>query len=158
MFFFFQAEDGIRDAQESRGLGDVYKRQGLDTEWAVGPDGSSRAVLLQLCDDQSTLLLRLPQCLPSPSLTALLRDRTCTVKAGVAVMKDAEMLLAQHGLLTQGCLDLRLPAAELQVHNRGKNGLQALTRAVLHRDLSKEPCIRCGDWEIDLLSLSLIHI
>ena len=27
VFFFFQAEDGIRDAQESRGLGDVYKRQ-----------------------------------------------------------------------------------------------------------------------------------
>ena len=26
--FFFQAEDGIRVAQESRGLGDVYKRQG----------------------------------------------------------------------------------------------------------------------------------
>ena len=25
--FFVQAEDGIRDAQESRGLGDVYKRQ-----------------------------------------------------------------------------------------------------------------------------------
>src|SRR5678816_2214745 len=29
-YFFFQAEDGIRDAQESRGLGDVYKRQSLD--------------------------------------------------------------------------------------------------------------------------------
>ena len=28
VFFFFQAEDGIRYAQESRGLGDVYKRQG----------------------------------------------------------------------------------------------------------------------------------
>ena len=26
-FFFFPAEDGIRFAQESRGLGDVYKRQ-----------------------------------------------------------------------------------------------------------------------------------
>ena len=25
--FFCQAEDGIRDAQVSRGLGDVYKRQ-----------------------------------------------------------------------------------------------------------------------------------
>ena len=25
--FFFQAEGGIRGAQESRGLGDVYKRQ-----------------------------------------------------------------------------------------------------------------------------------
>ncbi len=26
-FFFFQAEDGIRDTDRSRGLGDVYKRQ-----------------------------------------------------------------------------------------------------------------------------------
>ena len=45
-FFFFQAEDGIRDAQESRGLGDVYKRQHLsgDSERGTGgmawrPDG-----------------------------------------------------------------------------------------------------------------------
>eukprot|EP00658_Telonema_sp_P-2_P084728 TRINITY_DN9489_c0_g1_i4.p1 TRINITY_DN9489_c0_g1~~TRINITY_DN9489_c0_g1_i4.p1 ORF type:complete len:285 (-),score=98.81 TRINITY_DN9489_c0_g1_i4:330-1184(-) len=32
LFFFFQAEDGIRDAQESRGLGDVYKRQAVVAE------------------------------------------------------------------------------------------------------------------------------
>ena len=29
MYFFFQAEDGIRDLVRSRGLGDVYKRQVL---------------------------------------------------------------------------------------------------------------------------------
>eukprot|EP00831_Metopus_contortus_P056221 TRINITY_DN47943_c0_g1_i1.p1 TRINITY_DN47943_c0_g1~~TRINITY_DN47943_c0_g1_i1.p1 ORF type:complete len:134 (+),score=26.70 TRINITY_DN47943_c0_g1_i1:30-431(+) len=29
LFFFFQAEDGIRDVERSRGLGDVYKRQSL---------------------------------------------------------------------------------------------------------------------------------
>ena len=29
IFFFFQAEDGIRDLVRSRGLGDVYKRQGI---------------------------------------------------------------------------------------------------------------------------------
>eukprot|EP00831_Metopus_contortus_P072522 TRINITY_DN6616_c0_g2_i1.p1 TRINITY_DN6616_c0_g2~~TRINITY_DN6616_c0_g2_i1.p1 ORF type:complete len:183 (+),score=25.16 TRINITY_DN6616_c0_g2_i1:2-550(+) len=29
-FFFFQAEDGIRDVERSRGLGDVYKRQLLE--------------------------------------------------------------------------------------------------------------------------------
>ena len=28
VIFFFQAEDGIRDLVRSRGLGDVYKRQG----------------------------------------------------------------------------------------------------------------------------------
>ena len=30
LFFFFQAEDGIRDLVRSRGLGDVYKRQDLE--------------------------------------------------------------------------------------------------------------------------------
>ena len=30
-FFFFQAEDGIRDLVRSRGLGDVYKRQTLNS-------------------------------------------------------------------------------------------------------------------------------
>ena len=30
VFFFFQAEDGIRDLVRSRGLGDVYKRQRED--------------------------------------------------------------------------------------------------------------------------------
>ena len=30
--FFFQAEDGIRDLVRSRGLGDVYKRQGFHQE------------------------------------------------------------------------------------------------------------------------------
>ena len=30
-FFFFQAEDGIRDLVRSRGLGDVYKRQAHDS-------------------------------------------------------------------------------------------------------------------------------
>src|SRR5678816_966950 len=36
LFFFFQAEDGIRDAQESRGLGDVYKRQVFQS-YAIWP-------------------------------------------------------------------------------------------------------------------------
>ena len=30
--FFFQAEDGIRDLVRSRGLGDVYKRQHMDSK------------------------------------------------------------------------------------------------------------------------------
>eukprot|EP00658_Telonema_sp_P-2_P041304 TRINITY_DN2952_c0_g1_i16.p1 TRINITY_DN2952_c0_g1~~TRINITY_DN2952_c0_g1_i16.p1 ORF type:complete len:902 (+),score=204.49 TRINITY_DN2952_c0_g1_i16:48-2753(+) len=36
-FFFFQAEDGIRDAQESRGLGDVYKRQPSSLSRSASP-------------------------------------------------------------------------------------------------------------------------
>ena len=37
LFFFFQAEDGIRDFCLSRGLGDVYKRQ------VIGSAGASDA-------------------------------------------------------------------------------------------------------------------
>ena len=43
--FFFQAEDGIRDAQESRGLGDVYKRQ-LKDRSLTGSDVPQGAKLL----------------------------------------------------------------------------------------------------------------
>ena len=34
VFFFFQAEDGIRDRSPSRGLGDVYKRQEHHSEYS----------------------------------------------------------------------------------------------------------------------------
>ena len=37
-FFFFQAEDGIRDLVRSRGLGDVYKRQVLDLNFSGMPE------------------------------------------------------------------------------------------------------------------------
>ena len=38
--FFFQAEDGIRDLVRSRGLGDVYKRQGRWGGWAFIGSGA----------------------------------------------------------------------------------------------------------------------
>ena len=42
VFFFFQAEDGIRDLVRSRGLGDVYKRQADDTKRRSWTERSSR--------------------------------------------------------------------------------------------------------------------
>ena len=51
-FFFFQAEDGIRDLVRSRGLGDVYKRQVLMSSEVVMSffifDGPFLAVSYQL--------------------------------------------------------------------------------------------------------------
>mgnify|MGYP003381696600 CR=1 FL=1 len=38
ILFLFQAEDGIRDLVRSRGLGDVYKRQGKYTYYVVAED------------------------------------------------------------------------------------------------------------------------
>ena len=41
--FFFQAEDGIRDLVRSRGLGDVYKRQGMERNLDRHCGGSDRS-------------------------------------------------------------------------------------------------------------------
>ena len=46
-FFFFQAEDGIRDLVRSRGLGDVYKRQVIIVE----PNARASIAYNQLADE-----------------------------------------------------------------------------------------------------------
>ena len=43
MCFFFQAEDGIRYLVRSRGLGDVYKRQGVRLKQRATPPSSTTA-------------------------------------------------------------------------------------------------------------------
>ena len=44
VFFFFQAEDGIRDLVRSRGLGDVYKRQVRDRVGRVAEEDLRRRI------------------------------------------------------------------------------------------------------------------
>ena len=51
-FFFFQAEDGIRDLVRSRGLGDVYKRQLLGD---ADPQGSAIAWADDAAEDECPL-------------------------------------------------------------------------------------------------------
>ena len=47
-FFFFQAEDGIRDLVRSRGLGDVYKRQPLHHDVAAHEALPARGLVLEI--------------------------------------------------------------------------------------------------------------
>ncbi|CZS09930.1 hypothetical protein CDFC105_83938 [Clostridioides difficile] len=47
-FFFFQAEDGIRDVERSRGLGDVYKRQLPDCAKFSASVGLASVVVIEI--------------------------------------------------------------------------------------------------------------
>ena len=68
--FFFQADDGIRCAQESRGLGDVYKRQSLisdlclntfqNTPWPFVYRCNGYNILFQLNSTDTTFLCNYP--------------------------------------------------------------------------------------------------
>ena len=77
LFFFFQAEDGIRDLVRSRGLGDVYKRQGLKALHALGAfaaqpaDFDSNAALAVTQSDTRLLSLLIARNLVPVSYTHL---------------------------------------------------------------------------------------
>ena len=53
VFFFFQAEDGIRDLVRSRGLGDVYKRQVMGGVWVIAPSGTMSKTTSALAESPS---------------------------------------------------------------------------------------------------------
>ena len=69
-FFFFQAEDGIRDLVRSRGLGDVYKRQAQDRD------------LYELPPEEKKLIKQVPSSLVEV-LDALEADHEFLLKGGV---------------------------------------------------------------------------
>eukprot|EP00658_Telonema_sp_P-2_P066114 TRINITY_DN5520_c0_g1_i3.p1 TRINITY_DN5520_c0_g1~~TRINITY_DN5520_c0_g1_i3.p1 ORF type:complete len:130 (-),score=47.39 TRINITY_DN5520_c0_g1_i3:152-541(-) len=83
-FFFFQAEDGIRDAQESRGLGDVYKRQ-VSTQSTGTQMGTS-------CSKDTTKTPTTPTS-PAPANYASLST------------KQLKALCAERGIDTLRCLE-----------------------------------------------------
>eukprot|EP00829_Urostomides_striatus_P004745 TRINITY_DN1517_c0_g1_i1.p1 TRINITY_DN1517_c0_g1~~TRINITY_DN1517_c0_g1_i1.p1 ORF type:complete len:225 (-),score=76.61 TRINITY_DN1517_c0_g1_i1:121-795(-) len=60
-FFFFQAEDGIRDVERSRGLGDVYKRQGINAEY-MGKSLMDKSCLPIKCELNQNSSDLLPLC------------------------------------------------------------------------------------------------
>ena len=69
---FFQAEDGIRDRSPSRGLGDVYKRQGVKKPYPIGQ--SPAAQLRQISEQAHFLCQKQYNCLRH-SLLPMLRKQ-----------------------------------------------------------------------------------
>ena len=71
VFFFFQAEDGIRDLVRSRGLGDVYKRQGrfiyltfsnnrdMPAIYSVDDEGNESLINTSVIDSNTIVIQRM---------------------------------------------------------------------------------------------------
>eukprot|EP00658_Telonema_sp_P-2_P027346 TRINITY_DN21137_c0_g1_i1.p1 TRINITY_DN21137_c0_g1~~TRINITY_DN21137_c0_g1_i1.p1 ORF type:complete len:337 (+),score=82.27 TRINITY_DN21137_c0_g1_i1:55-1065(+) len=93
-FFFFQAEDGIRDAQESRGLGDVYKRQ---KEYTGAPYFAAMAAMragadlsFVYCDERASVPIKCysPEIIvipvtPPMGPEGLLREQSADIQSNV---------------------------------------------------------------------------
>ena len=76
-FFFFQAEDGIRDLVRSRGLGDVYKRQVIQHQTR----GSYTALRDVITEKAKALFKKSDPAISSEEFLAL-NDVNFTVEAG----------------------------------------------------------------------------
>ena len=63
VFFFFQAEDGIRDLVRSRGLGDVYKRQIQPGRDGLHHRGCARGVIPGRAHDSQIIAAHARSCL-----------------------------------------------------------------------------------------------
>ena len=73
--FFFQAEDGIRDAQESRGLGDVYKRQPFEE---LNPEDLNTSVMKYV-----KAVLQLEKGLPPNGVVPILKEKVESMRSKV---------------------------------------------------------------------------
>ena len=84
-FFFFQAEDGIRDAQESRGLGDVYKRQILSNDRLLARKAVVERKFLKVLGKNFVFFQLTPGCLLYTSDAA--DDLLCVDLGGRRIIK-----------------------------------------------------------------------
>eukprot|EP00658_Telonema_sp_P-2_P011489 TRINITY_DN14395_c0_g1_i2.p1 TRINITY_DN14395_c0_g1~~TRINITY_DN14395_c0_g1_i2.p1 ORF type:complete len:215 (+),score=61.55 TRINITY_DN14395_c0_g1_i2:47-691(+) len=108
VFFFFQAEDGIRDAQESRGLGDVYKRQVKDIGLSNFNVSEVQAILDVCTIKPAALQIELHPALPQEAMRAFCH------KEGIIIMSYCPLAVGMGD-----------PNASFLMHNAE---LQALAR------------------------------
>ena len=83
--FFFQAEDGIRVLVRSRGLGDVYKRQGLANRFGQLTHRDAEFAVKAILDAMNDALVRGHRCLLSTSDAA--DDLHCVDLGGRRLLK-----------------------------------------------------------------------
>ena len=115
-FFFFQAEDGIRDLVRSRGLGDVYKRQrqGGDEFTVLLPDINNTEDVIMIAQK---MLAELKQ-----PFSVAEQDYIATVSIGIAIYpEDGE---------TSEDLIRNADLAMYQTKSQGKNGYLEFTSAM----------------------------
>ena len=161
VFFFFQAEDGIRDAQESRGLGDVYKRQvnviGLIGERGrevreflerdLGEEGLRRSAVVVSTSDQPALM-RVKALYTSTSIAEYFRDRGLNVMLMVDSLTRWSMAQRELGLAigepptTRGyppSVFAGLPKVLERAGNSDKGSITGIYTVLVEDDDSNEP-------------------
>lgn len=111
--------------------------------------------MIQLCTEQGLCaLFRICKFGKIPiELKEILEDPEI-IKAGVTPASDAQYLLQDYAIQTNGTFDLRFLAL---IAKQKAEGLAKLSKSVLDVELDKDWHVRCSDWEIEQLSRRQIN-
>ena len=153
---FFQAEDGIRDLVRSRGLGDVYKRQGIlvvaipvnGSAWTAPPTppiGESVSVSFAMLGEPSMNI----KAVPSTSMNMKGRRRMVRILAPCCAMTS---MVGNHLCMRLRVVEPESSPQSPQMHVHPSGGHQ-VTGWSIHR---KEG-IRHGSRVVNASILSIIH-
>ena len=100
LFFFFQAEDGIRDLVRSRGLGDVYKRQdpcnGIEAICAFWDFGHSEGMQITPTKVETVV------CSNEGILKAVMEVRNINDNSGMDISIVDHFVVDERGKITSG--------------------------------------------------------
>ena len=135
--FFLQAEDGIRDAQESRGLGDVYKRQDDSRELSWG-EWQKLALARALFRNAPVLILDEP-------VSALDSDTEYEIFSRFReVVRGRTTILISHRLTNISFADRIIVVSNGEISETGTHDELMKARGIYHRIYTRQAS-RCGE-------------
>ncbi|XP_048757461.2 exonuclease 3'-5' domain-containing protein 2-like isoform X2 [Ostrea edulis] len=124
---------------------------GFDCEWVNHGKHICPVSLLQIATSTGDCgLVRLSQMSQIPdSLHRVMEDRSI-LKVGVASIDDGKKLLKDHGIVVQGCVDLRYVLGRTRgIYNVKNPGLKSIAEEVLGIQLDKQDSVRRSNWEAE---------
>ncbi|KAJ7555137.1 hypothetical protein O6H91_05G023900 [Diphasiastrum complanatum] len=133
---------------------------GFDTEWKVvynRREPPRKVATIQLCvdGDRSDVMQIIYSGIPT-SLQKLLEDSS-TCKVGLGAHGDAAKLYRDYNIIVNGVKDLSVLANQRQMCYYKQWSLSSLAQELTGKQVSKDPKIRCGDWEALPLSHQQLH-
>src|SRR5665647_3897637 len=137
-FFFFQAEDGIRDRSPSRGLGDVYKRQMVTLETRT------RSCDPRCCGTTRALPPRRATWSTSPAVRRLGRTPSDQLPVASSTVTKLRWLAQHEPQLADRVLDVLLPHDWLTARILGDGAVQpgaAVTDRAVSENARGEPVV-----------------
>jgi hypothetical protein len=149
----------------------TFQVVGLDAEWRPNRTRKTdpgyvrnKVSVVQVSTGSTTLVIQLLHMNIVPASLVKLLASPKVLKVGVGVSVDAVKIMEDYGVQIRGCVELvslaaRTPGLTYAMAGSKKQqpSLAKLTSRLLHVELPKDMRVRCGDWQVPVLSKAQIE-